>query len=328
MKRNGKAVLGDRMYEYRMSRILGGDFPGDNGATVADAVQATIQYGVAPETDWPYDPNGIDDTPPANVAGDAVKDETNNSYLVDSAQGYNQTLVNIQTALAVTGLPVVYGTPVYAQIEDVGSDGIIDMPSGASIGGHCMMFFGYQPGYLWTLNSWGEGWGKAFGSFGGGLGLLPTGYVTTGLVSDCHVIAGESEITPPVTHTTVSSAPTIMSTGNILCVGSDKAVWENQATTTWTSLGGVALSAPAACTDGTNVDVFCVGSDNAIWWKRNATPWKSLGGSVPAGAPPSAAYVNGVLTVAVTGATHAIYEKKYVSGKWPTAWTEVALNLN
>jgi hypothetical protein len=119
-----------------------------------------------------------------------------------------------------------------------------------------------------------------------------------------------------------------MSTGNILCVGSDKAVWENQATTTWTSLGGVALSAPAACTDGTNVDVFCVGSDNAIWWKRNATPWKSLGGSVPAGAPPSAAYVNGVLTVAVTGATHAIYEKKYVSGKWPTAWTEVALNLN
>jgi len=32
--------------------------------------------------------------------------------------------------------------PVYQQYEDVGSDGIIDMPSGASIGGHCNALFG------------------------------------------------------------------------------------------------------------------------------------------------------------------------------------------
>ena len=211
IKQQGTAVLGCRNYEYRMARIVGGDFPGDNGSTIADGVTATVKYGVAPETDWPYDPNQMDANPPAKVISDAVKDETNNTYLLDSASGYAATLVNIKTCLAMTGLPVVYGTPVYAQIEEVGSDGIITYPGAneESIGGHCMAFFGYQPGYLWTLNSWGQGWGKAFGKYKGGLGLLPEQYITAGLVRDSRVIAGETEINPtPIPPTPVPPTPT------------------------------------------------------------------------------------------------------------------------
>ena len=72
-----------------------------------------------------------------------------------------------------------------------------------------MAFFGYQPGYLWTLNSWGQGWGKAFGKYKGGLGLLPEQYITAGLVRDSRVIAGETEITPtPVPPTPTPPTPT------------------------------------------------------------------------------------------------------------------------
>ena len=196
IKRNGKMQFpGCHLLEYRNTRILDDDFPGDNGGTIRNAVKATVKYGVAPETDWPYNIANFDKTPPAQAVIDAVKDESTNYYLLDSSQGHAQTLYNIEYAIGVTGLPPVYGTPVYSQFENVTSNGIISAPKGKSIGGHCMAFFGYDSKYLWTLNSWGEGWGKAFRSFKGGLGLLPKVYVTKGLVSDVWVVSGEAELT-------------------------------------------------------------------------------------------------------------------------------------
>ena len=328
IKRTGKYFLGDRLYEYRMSRILGGDFPGDNGATVADAIEATIKYGVAPETDWPYDPSAIDNTPPAKVAADALKDETNNSYLLDSTAGTSQTLQNIMTALAVTGLPVDYGTPVYEQIEEVGSDGVIDMPSASNpeIGGHSMMFCGYDANYIWTLNSWGQGWGKAFAGsngqkFAGGLGLLPKAYVTTGLVSDCHVIAGETEIVPPpATHISFATTPVASGTA-IFDVGSDSALWyATSAAGPYTSLGGVCTSAAAAVSRSAgSYDIFVRGSDGALWHRTLAIAWSSLGGQILAGTNPGVvAPDTNTMDVYVIGTDKALYHKR-----WTTAagWT-------
>ena len=328
-------VLGCRLLVYRDARIIGGDYPGDNGCNIRDGIQATVVNGVAPETDWPYDIGQFDDAPPPKAVSDAVKDKSLSYYLLDSTAGGAQTLLNIKTCLAVTGLCVDYGMPVYAQYEEVGSDGIINMPDGNEIGGHCNMFCGYSPGYIWTLNDWGEGWGKAFTGYGGkkyagGIGLLPEDYVKN-YCSDCWTIATESQInpTPPTpTHVTCNSSPMLMANGDRFVTGSDKAVWQQHANA-WASLGGVVLGAPFSCTDGTNVDVFAVGSsNNAVYWKRNATAWVSIGGVAAPGTVPTAAYVNGVLTVNVEGTTHAIYEKKYVGGKWPTLWTNVASNLD
>ena len=192
VKRTGSCVLGSRLQVYEDTRILEGDYPGDNGGTIRGAVKSTAQYGVAPESMWPYDIKRFDKKIPADVAAAAVKDESTNYYLVDSTDGYNATLTNIKTVLAVTGLPVVFGTNVYEQIENVGPDGMIEMPGEdeAAIGGHCMLWVGHddsKQAFL-TLNSWGTSWGMS------GYGWLPYGYVTNGIASDCWCIAAESEL--------------------------------------------------------------------------------------------------------------------------------------
>jgi C1A family cysteine protease len=203
VKLTGSDFVGCRLAEYQWARKIGGYYPGDNGCEIRDGIKATVQYGVAHETLWPYVESQFDDDITKlhpNVITDAVKSESTNYYLVDSANGYAATLTNIKNALAVTGLPVVFGTPVYAAIFDVGSDGMIPLPSGVSVGGHCMLFVGHDDtkNALLTLNSWGLGWGMK------GFGWLPYQYVTSGQVSDCWCIAMESEInpTPPIPVTT------------------------------------------------------------------------------------------------------------------------------
>ena len=328
MKAAQKSVLGSRLLVYRDARIIGGDYPGDNGCNIRDGIQATVKNGVAPETDWPYNISQFDDTPPAKAVTDALKDESIKYYLLDSSSGTAQTLLNIKTCLAVTGLPVVYGMSVYQQYENVGSDGIIDPPSGASIGGHCNMFFGYQPGYLWTLNSWGQGWGKAFGKFSGGMGLLPESYVTSGNVSDSWTIASESQITPipppPVTTIKVASAPSVCSSGTILDLvvkGSDTAVWwrHYDGTTwgTWTSLGGKTNYAPAIASPAAGyLDVFAHGTDGKLYHRhfdgKAWAAWESLGGTMQTGTSPS----GGDSLVFVQGSDDAVYYRSLTNAKW------------
>jgi hypothetical protein len=191
-------VLGCRLLVYRDARILGNDFPGDNGCDIRDGIQATVKNGVAPETDWAYSISQFDDTPPAKAVSDAVKDETTSYYLLDGSSDA-QKLANIDNCLCVTKLPVVYGMPVYQQYEEVDSSGIIDMPYGASIGGHCNALFGVtgftSSDYYITLNSWGTGWGKGYSKFSGGFGLIPRPYIQQ-YASDCEVIAMESQLGP------------------------------------------------------------------------------------------------------------------------------------
>jgi C1A family cysteine protease len=201
----GKDFLGDRLYEYRNARILSGTYPGDNGADVRGGVKATAQYGVCPETDWAYNIAQFDNTPPAQCAKDAVKNEATNYYLLDSTAGSAQSLLNIKTALA-SGYCVVFGSTVYDSIFNVGSDGIIPYPSGNDpiAGGHCMLWYGYTGSYLMTLNSWGYGWGNK------GFGLMDTRYVTNKIASDFWTIIAESEITPtPPPSSDILAASTI-----------------------------------------------------------------------------------------------------------------------
>lgn len=211
--RTGSDFIGSRLAEYQWGRKEGGYFPGDNGTTIRAGVKATVDYGVAHDTLWPYVTSKMDTTIPQNVVDDAKKSHTDNYYLVDSASGYASTLNNIKTALGVTGLPVVFGTPVYSSIFNVGSDGMIPLPSGASVGGHCMLIVGYSDakGALLVLNSWGTGWGMS------GFGWLPYPYVLQGLVTDCWVIAAESEINPsPATQTTISASKQNPAVGEII----------------------------------------------------------------------------------------------------------------
>jgi hypothetical protein len=279
-------------YEYRNARILSGTFPGDNGADVRSGVKATAQYGVCPESDWPFDTN-IDATPPTKCATDAAKAESTNYYLLDSTSGTSQTLINIKTALA-GGLCVVFGSTVYESIFNVGSDGMIPYPTSGDpvAGGHCMLWVGYDDAKqcFLTLNSWGTGWGM------NGFGWLPYKYVTAGLANDCWAIAAESEINPNPTPT---PTPTTVTT----------------------------KSEMFPVVSATDTHKFVVGSDNAVWWKLNTNKWQSLGGVAYAGKMPTAAVINGVLTVFIEGTDQAQYMKQYVNGAWTAKWQNVEHQL-
>jgi C1A family cysteine protease len=80
--------------------------------------------------------------------------------------------------------PVVFGTPVWASIQNVGSDGIIPMPDATqTIGGHAMLIVGYDMSrrvYI-IRNSWGTGWGDR------GYGYMSFDYIDTAGANDFHV---------------------------------------------------------------------------------------------------------------------------------------------
>lgn len=194
--RTGADFAGCRKEVYQNARIIGGYFPGDNGCAIRDGIKATVKYGVAHESLWQYQPTADFDKPiPSAVAADAKKAESTNYYLLDG-QNAAQKVTNIRHCLGVTKLPVVFGTPVWQQFEEVGNSGIVEIPSAnkQEIGQHCMMLFGYtKDHYYKVLNSWGETWGAPFAKFKGGMGLFPEAYVAK-YFSDCEVIAGESEL--------------------------------------------------------------------------------------------------------------------------------------
>ena len=83
---------GCRLLTYRDARIIGGDYPGDNGCQIRDGIQATIKDGVCNENLWQYDISQFDDTPPAAAVSAALGDETVNYFKLDSTQGGAQTL--------------------------------------------------------------------------------------------------------------------------------------------------------------------------------------------------------------------------------------------
>jgi C1A family cysteine protease len=333
IKLSGADFPGSRLEVYENGRILGGYYPGDNGCEVKNGVQATFKYGVAHENLWPYIESKFDDPIPENVAADAVKAKSLNYYLVDSASGYAATLTNIKNALGVTGLPVVFGTPVYNSIFNVGSDGMIPMPSGASVGGHCMLFVGYDDSKsaILTLNSWGTGWGMS------GYGWLPYGYVTQGLVRDNWVIATESQLgptpptpTPPVAADGTSPAATVLGTDTYMFVqGTDKALYyRTAASDAWKALGGILTSGPAAVTLGNDIYMFVRGTDNALWYRTMANgTWHSLSGILSSA--PAAAISDGNIMVFVRGSDKKLYAKtrKTSSGTWGD-WTSYGGIIN
>ena len=206
-------VLSNIIQIYQDARKINGDYPGDNGANVRDAIQATVKNGVAPDALYPFIKNisKFDDPLPADVVAAALKDETTKYYLLDSPDGVDQTVINMMYCIGVLGLPWTFGTPVYSQFEDVGPDGLVAPPKGNEIGGHCMACYKYDAKYFYVLNSWGDGtdgtppWGMPFVGAGGkqfpaGMCAFPIASYKK-LFTDCWAVTDESGLTPSPTPT-------------------------------------------------------------------------------------------------------------------------------
>lgn len=93
----------------------------------------------------------------------------------------------------------------------------------------------------------------------------------------------------------------------------------------WTSVGGIATSAPAVTSSGaSNLDVFTSGNDNALWhrsWNGTAWgAWESLGGIVYG--PGAVSRAAGTIDVFVRGKDRAVWTRSWNGTSW-SAWTSL-----
>lgn len=179
---------GSELFEYVNARNLGG-FPitQDTGAYIRDGIKALVQFGNAPEEDWPYDVSKFNQTPPQNAYQNALQHQALRYISIPNNDDA------IDTVLAA-GFPVVFGIPLYQNWPMQNGVVEIPMPVGQVIGGHCMNWVGFDrtTRKRKTRNQWGSAWGS------GGYANMPYDY--------CHqatdlwyieTVEGDPNVPPP-----------------------------------------------------------------------------------------------------------------------------------
>ena len=143
-----------RLFTYFNTRMLEDTVEEDAGAMIRTAMKTLERFGACPETMWPYDTAKFRVQPPQPCYTEAEKHQAVRYMRV------NQQHRDIRACLAA-GYPVVFGFTVYRNFDDVGADGMMQMPAGPEDGGHAVMLVGYDDAskrYI-VRNSWGERWG-------------------------------------------------------------------------------------------------------------------------------------------------------------------------
>ena len=162
---------GSRLAQYYWSRYIEGTTKQDAGAEIRDAVKVLTRWGVAPETDWPYNIAKLTVGPPKKVGDDAKKHTALQYHSVA------QTQADICAAVVQNG-NVIIGFTVYDSFESdaVAANGIVPMPKSTEnvLGGHAVHVVGYDLSKNWFIvkNSWGVGWGDK------GYFYMPIPYLT------------------------------------------------------------------------------------------------------------------------------------------------------
>ena len=171
------AVVPSRLLIYYNERALEGTTQSDAGAQIRDGIKVLAQYGVCPESEWPYDVSQFAVQPPQRCYTDAAQ------HLAIRYEALTQDVSELKASLAA-GNPFVFGFTVYSSFESdqVAQSGIVPMPHWLerALGGHAVLCVGYndQTGYFTVRNSWGPGWGD------GGYCYMPYQYLSSNLASD------------------------------------------------------------------------------------------------------------------------------------------------
>ena len=171
------AVMPSRLFIYYNERSIEGTTASDAGASIRDSIKSVAQWGVPPETEWPYDPTQLTVEPPATVYADAGK------HLALVYESIDQDLNELKACLAA-GYPFLFGFTVYQSFESdaTAKTGIVRYPGffERPVGGHAVMAVGYQDADQMFVcrNSWGADWG------GAGYFFFPYKYMLSRLASD------------------------------------------------------------------------------------------------------------------------------------------------
>jgi hypothetical protein len=147
-----------RLDLYHWSRILSGLRDRDGGVYLRDVCKALTDYGVAQETDWPFDPRKVMDTPPdlprkkcTKYSRIDVKDWPTMESMM--ARGYNLLI----GAHIYEGIYSIRG-----RLESHAAQ-FANYTTNKSYGGHAMVLCGYDYDLRGRIlaNSWGKEYGDA-----------------------------------------------------------------------------------------------------------------------------------------------------------------------
>jgi C1A family cysteine protease len=160
-----------RLFIYYNERAAEGTISFDSGAMIRDGIKVLAQYGVCPESSWPYDISRFTRKPAAVCYKEGLKHRISSYHRLE-------TLEEMLNCLA-EGFPFVFGFTVYESFESlkVAQTGIVPMPkkSERTLGGHAVMAAGYdqKQKHFIVRNSWGSQWGQ------GGYFTMPYAYIET-----------------------------------------------------------------------------------------------------------------------------------------------------
>lgn len=149
--------LASRLEMYGMARVVDGEPIGglkDDGCVPADMVAALTKYGACLESDWPWDPSRVNDAPPWNALRIA------SAYRVTGWQRLSDDASRIDELkrALVAGHPVMFGSPVSSDYEQLPAGKVWGGPIGQIDGGHMQTAIGFDDSKraVRVLNSWGQ----------------------------------------------------------------------------------------------------------------------------------------------------------------------------
>lgn len=187
LKRGLPDPLLSRLFIYWASRSAEGVAPTeDAGCVIGDVVRVLQHLGAPLEQTWPYVDDGVRfvDKPSEAAYEEARQHQLVKAYRVRSFDALRMSLAD--------GYPVVGGfsCPPGIDSAECAKTGVVPFqPNEASVGGHAILFVGYdEAARLVTFqNSWGRRWGAA------GYGFLPYDFFLRRLSSDWWTFRSEEQ---------------------------------------------------------------------------------------------------------------------------------------
>jgi C1A family cysteine protease len=167
----------------------------DSGAYLRDTMKAMVQYGIALENSFPYLKPGQTECSYSDVPDASVYTEAKNyqvtKYATITNNSKQQLLTDLKTLLQ-SGYSFIGGVICYENFFN-DNNGLIPLPRGNIIGGHALLFVGYDDSkeIFKFKNSWSLSWGDK------GYGYLPYHYVLTGNLDDLWTVYAQEHQNKP-----------------------------------------------------------------------------------------------------------------------------------
>lgn len=152
----------------------------DSGIDPFDMVDAIADFGACSYRTMPYDTREPNRKPGALAFQTAQRVRAKMAPIFVAGDDLFDVCKHV---LTFERKALFLGIEVRPAFDNVGSDGIIDDPSGESRGLHAIAGFGWDEPGVDIANSWGHGWGR------GGLGILSPRYL-----AECCVFAASVEL--------------------------------------------------------------------------------------------------------------------------------------